>query len=65
MAIGMRATKPPMLSIQPKGVNITVPAALDFYVIDGEERPLTFTMGVVSRLSLRADILSDDSVLSL
>ena len=48
MAIGMRATNPPTVSIKPQGANFTIPAAIDFYVIDGQDRPLTFTLGVVS-----------------
>ena len=50
MTIGIRAmeNKPPFISINPKGANLTVPMAIDFYVMDGDSMPLAFTLGVVS-----------------
>ena len=49
MSIGIRVTdKPPMVHINPEGVNLAIPIAVDFYVILNDTSPMMFTLGVVS-----------------
>lgn len=49
MSIGIRATdKPPLVHITPQGANLTIPIALDFYVIKKNTSAMVFTLGIVS-----------------
>lgn len=48
MSIGLRSIhKPPLLSIMPEGINITVPAAVDFFVLDKNGPTLAFSLAIV------------------
>lgn len=52
MSIGIRPVdKPPLVHIMPQGINFTVPAAVDFYILDKNDSPLAFSLGIVSPVS--------------
>ena len=49
LTLGVRAVeKPPFIAVTPGGANFTLPGAVDFYVMNGDNTPLAFTLGVVS-----------------
>ena len=52
MSIGIRAAeKPPFINITAEAANFTLPGTVDFYVLDGEYKPLAFSLGMVSTFS--------------